>query len=234
MDLSRAGLKRYETRRPPTTPEEAIIKQPMVTASPIEGNSDCRARPFHSELYFDLEVIRQQQELGIHLDCSRDTLQRFYIFHTSQWIQQIFGSVSCTSAGHGPHLIQGTIVDSVLLRKELPPGMLLVDVLLWSNLFPLQHLVRRRGAILDFISDIRGLLFQATSLDYGSLFHFEEKVHRKKLQRADTIPLLFPRLLCHILEYMGYPTKPYLERRHHCRERFTLDKWTQLAGYSHL
>ena len=31
--------------------------------------------------------------------------------------------------------------NSVLLRKELPLGRLLVDVLLWSNLFPLQHLM---------------------------------------------------------------------------------------------
>ncbi|XP_034695666.1 lysine-rich arabinogalactan protein 18-like [Vitis riparia] len=29
---------------------------------------------------------------------------------------------------------------------------------------------------------------------------------------------------------MGYPTKPHLERRHHCREHFTLNQWTQLAG----
>ena len=36
-----------------------------------------------------------------------------------------------------------TFGDSVLLRKELPPRMLLVDVLLQSNLFPLQHLVQR-------------------------------------------------------------------------------------------
>ncbi|KAL6318405.1 hypothetical protein AAG906_041167 [Vitis piasezkii] len=66
----------------------------------------------------------------------------------------------------------------------------------------------------------------------ATLLHFEEKVHRKKLQRANTIPLLFSRLLCHILEHMGYPTKPHLERLHHCRERFTLAKWTQLAGDS--
>ena len=66
----------------------------------------------------------------------------------------------------------------------------------------------------------------------ASLIHFEEKVHRKKLQRADTIPLLFPRLLCQILEYMGFPTEPRLKRRRLCRERFTLDKWNQLAGYS--
>ncbi|KAL6325888.1 hypothetical protein AAG906_038377 [Vitis piasezkii] len=65
----------------------------------------------------------------------------------------------------------------------------------------------------------------------ASFLHFEEKVHRKKLQRADTIPLLFLRLLYHILEHMGYPTEPHLECRHHCREQFTLDKWTQLAGY---
>ena len=42
---------------------EAIIKRPMVTAPPIEGNSDYRARPFNSKLYFDLEAIRQQPEL---------------------------------------------------------------------------------------------------------------------------------------------------------------------------
>ena len=41
-------------------------------------------------------------------------------------------------------LSRGTSIDSVLLCKELPPGMLLVDVLLRSNLFPLQHLVQRR------------------------------------------------------------------------------------------
>ena len=35
----------------------------MVTVPPIEGNSDCRARPFHFEIYFDLEAMRQQVEL---------------------------------------------------------------------------------------------------------------------------------------------------------------------------
>ncbi|KAL6311736.1 hypothetical protein AAG906_022915 [Vitis piasezkii] len=37
---------------------EAIIKRPTVTVPPIEGNSDCRARSFHSELYFDIEAMR--------------------------------------------------------------------------------------------------------------------------------------------------------------------------------
>ena len=42
---------------------EAIIKRPMVIVPPIEGNSDCRGMPFHSELYFDIEAMRQQLEL---------------------------------------------------------------------------------------------------------------------------------------------------------------------------
>ena len=65
----------------------------------------------------------------------------------------------------------------------------------------------------------------------ASLLHFEEKVHRKKLQRADVIPLLFPRLLCQILEHLGYPSEPQLERRHICREIFTLDKWNHMTTY---
>ncbi|RVW64912.1 hypothetical protein CK203_041898 [Vitis vinifera] len=48
-----------DSQRPSNMSPEAIIKRPMVTAPPIKGNSDCRARPFHSELYFDLEVMRQ-------------------------------------------------------------------------------------------------------------------------------------------------------------------------------
>ncbi|RVW38042.1 hypothetical protein CK203_097243 [Vitis vinifera] len=39
----------------------------------------------------------------------------------------------------------------------------------------------------------------------AALLYFEEKVHKKKLQRADCIPLLFPRLLCQVLEHLGYP-----------------------------
>ena len=46
-------------------------------------------------------------------------------------------------------LSRRTSGDSFLLCKELPSGMLLVDVLLRFNIFPLQQLVQRRGAILD-------------------------------------------------------------------------------------
>ena len=47
----------------------------MVTQSPIEGNLDCRARSFHSELCFDMDTFRQQLELtdSFHL------LQKYHL-----------------------------------------------------------------------------------------------------------------------------------------------------------
>ena len=63
------------------------------------------------------------------------------------------------------------------------------------------------------------------------LLYFEEKVHKKKLLRANAIPMLFSRLLCQILEYLGYTSEPQLERRCICREIFTLDKWTSMTAY---
>ncbi|RVW23765.1 hypothetical protein CK203_097595 [Vitis vinifera] len=36
-------------------------------------------------------------------------------------------------------LTRGTSTASVLTRRELPSGMLLIDVLLRANIFPLQH-----------------------------------------------------------------------------------------------
>ena len=76
-----------------------------------------------------------------------------------------------------------------------------------------------------------GFFFGPHHLIMAALLYFEEKVHRKKLLRGDAIPLLFPRLLCQILEHLGYPSKPQLERRRVCREIFSLDKWTSMIAY---
>ena len=46
-------------------------------------------------------------------------------------------------------LSRDTTAGSILFRRQLPPRMLLIDHILRSNLFPLQHLVQRRGAILE-------------------------------------------------------------------------------------
>ncbi|KAL6328672.1 hypothetical protein AAG906_003357 [Vitis piasezkii] len=96
-------------------------------------------------------------------------------------------------------LSRGTSSQRTILRRELPPEMLLLDVVLRANLFPLQHKVQRRGAILEALFRIsEGYYFGPHHLIMAALLHFEEKVHTRHLTRADSIPLLFPRLLCHI------------------------------------
>ncbi|RVW70084.1 hypothetical protein CK203_062304 [Vitis vinifera] len=60
-----------------------------------------------------------------------------------------------------------------------------------------------------------------------------EKVHKRRLMRAASIQLLFPRLLCHVLAHMGFPADPQAEPRRHCQESFSLDQWTQLSLHQH-
>ncbi|RVW23813.1 hypothetical protein CK203_098000 [Vitis vinifera] len=77
-----------------------------------------------------------------------------------------------------------------------------------------EELPHRRGVLLEALFKIsEGYFFGPYHLIMVTLLYFEEKVHKKKLQRADAIPLLFPRLLCQILEHLGYPTDPQLERK---------------------
>ena len=93
--------------------------------------------------------------------------------------------------------------------------------------------MQRIGVLLETLFRIpEGYFFGLHHLIMAALLYFEEKVHKKKLLRADAIPLLFPRLLCQILEHLGYPSEPQLERKRICREIFTLDKWTSMTAYS--
>ena len=49
-----------------------------------------------------------------------------------------------------------------------------------------------------------------------SLLHFEEKVHRKDLAWAEGILLLMPRLICQVLEHLGFSEEPRIEHRLSC------------------
>ncbi|XP_034684094.1 gibberellin-regulated protein 14-like [Vitis riparia] len=55
---SEPQLPTTDSQIPSGMTPEVIIRWPMVTQPPIEGNLDCRARPFHSELCFDRETFR--------------------------------------------------------------------------------------------------------------------------------------------------------------------------------
>ena len=58
-----------------------------------------------------------------------------------------------------------------------------------------------------------------------SLFHFEDKVHHKNLTQAESTPLLFPRLLCQVLEHIGFPDEPRIESRRDCEVVLTVNRW---------
>ena len=95
--------------------------------------------------------------------------------------------------------------------------LMLIDHLFRTSLFPLQHYVQRRGAILEALYKISGgFWFSPAELVMASLLQFEEKVHRKDLARAESLPLLMPRLLCYVLEQLGFLKEPRLEMRVRC------------------
>ena len=66
------------------------------------------------------------------------------------------------------------------------------------------------------------------------LFHFEDRVHRLSFPRSESMPLLFPRLLCQVLEHIGFPAEPRLERRRGCEVTLTIDRWRARPHAFHL
>ena len=122
-------------------------------------------------------------------------------------------------------LARDTTTGPVLFRRQLPPQMLLIDHLLRTSLFPLQHYVQRRGAILKALYRIsEGFWFSPSELVITSLLHFEDKVHRKGLARAESLPLSMPRVLSQVLEHLGFPEEPRIERRFRCPQVLPMER----------
>ena len=67
-----------------------------------------------------------------------------------------------------------------------------------------------------------------------SLFHFENRVHRRSLPRAESLPMLFPRLLCQVLEHIGFPVEPRIEHRRGCETILTIERWRARPRAFHL
>ena len=57
-----------------------------------------------------------------------------------------------------------------------------------------------------------------------ALLHFEDKVHRKGLARAESLPLLMPRLLSQVLEHLGFSEEPRIERRIRCPRVLSMEQ----------
>ena len=142
---------------------------------------------------------------------------------------------------HPPHremvrsLTRDTTAGPVFYRRQLPPQMLLIDHLFRTSLFPLQHYVQRRGAILEALYRIsEGCWFSPSELVMTSLMDFEEKVHMKDLVRAESISLLMPRLLCQVLEHMGFPAEPRIEMRVRCPLVMSVERMMTMPVSFHL
>ena len=56
-----------------------------------------------------------------------------------------------------------------------------------------------------------------------ALLHFEDKVHRKGLARAESLPLFMPRLLSQVLEHLGFSEEPHIERRIRCPQVLSME-----------
>ena len=122
-------------------------------------------------------------------------------------------------------LARDTTVGPVLFHRQLLPQMLLVDHLLQTSLFPLQHYVQRRGAILEALYwTSEGFWFSPSELVMTSLLHFEDKVNCKGLARAESLPLLMPRLLSQVLEHLGFPEELRIERRISCTQVLSTER----------
>ena len=118
-----------------------------------------------------------------------------------------------------------TTAGPVLFWRQLPPQMLLVDHLLQTSLFSLQHYVQRRGAILEALYQIsEGFWFSPSELVITALLHFEDKVHRKGLVRAEGLPLLMSCLLSQVLEHLGFLEEPRIERRISCTQVLSMER----------
>ena len=113
--------------------------------------------------------------------------------------------------------------------------MLLIEHIFQSNLFPLQHIIKRKGAILEALYRIsEGFWSSPVELVMTALFHFEDRVNRRSLPQVESTPLLFPRLLCKVLEHIGFPVEPRLERRRGCEATLTVDRWQGMPRAFHL
>ncbi|RVW12722.1 hypothetical protein CK203_111446 [Vitis vinifera] len=122
-------------------------------------------------------------------------------------------------ASTNPHLLRGNFLQACFLLMH----------------FASQHLStpaldsEERSSFGGPVQDFEGYFFGPHHLIMAALLYFEEKVHKKKLQRADAIPLLFHCCarfwsIWGIHQILSWSANVFAER-------FTLDKWNNMTAY---
>ncbi|RVW32433.1 hypothetical protein CK203_099881 [Vitis vinifera] len=232
----------------------------MVTQPPIEGNLDCKARPFHSELCFDIATFKLQPEVrdSFHL------LQRYHMehlltprdffyphvaldFYQSMTTKQVRDPTVIHFTIDGRHGILGARHIAEALHIPYEPARP-EDFRAWTH--PAQsdivHTLSRGASSRHYIlrKELPPSMFFIDALLHHNIFPLQHWVQRRgvlleALFRISEGYFFGPYhlimaallLLCQILEHLGYPAKPQLELKHICREIFTLDRWTSMTTY---
>ncbi|RVW13526.1 hypothetical protein CK203_101458 [Vitis vinifera] len=114
---------------------EMIIKCPMLTQPPIEA-------PAQGLLPSAPEVSYGTIAYSKGFLLSRVAMD----FYQSMTTHHVRDPTVIHFTIDGRH---GASTGQYLQRKELPPSMFFIDALLRHNIFPLQHWVQRRGALLE-------------------------------------------------------------------------------------
>ncbi|RVW13741.1 hypothetical protein CK203_087183 [Vitis vinifera] len=230
-----------EPQIPSEIAPEVLIRRPMLTQPPIEGNLDYRARPFHSELCFDTATFQLRPELAHsfrllrryrmeHLLTLRDffyprVAMDFYQSMTTKQVRDptlihftidgrhgILGARHIAEALHIPYepshfedyeygLVPLSWKWSYLVQRSFHNPHLLRGNFLRAC-FSLMHFcvttyihsstgLKERSSFRGPVQDFRGILFGPYHLIMAALLYFEEKVHKKKLQRADAFHFFF-------------------------------------------
>ncbi|RVW48731.1 hypothetical protein CK203_076124 [Vitis vinifera] len=163
-----APQSRYHTRKasatsvaPPQIPLRSPPTKKAKTSEPREFSTaprDSQSQPSSAK--------RPRPSLPIegNSDCrSRD-------FHVEAYSITLLCDSSLSCGIHTAYLREDHF------EERASPEMLLVDVVLRANLFPLQHKVQRLGAIMEALFRIsEGYYFGLHHLIMAALLHFEEK-----------------------------------------------------------
>nr|CAN60413.1 hypothetical protein VITISV_015400 [Vitis vinifera] len=235
-------------RRYLTSPE-AVIRRPMLTQPPIEGNLDCRARLFHSKLCFDIATFQLRSELAQsfqllrryrmeHLLTPRDF---FYPrvamdFYQSMTTKQVRDPTLIHFTIDGRHSILGARHIAEALQIPYEPSHL-DDFRAWTSPTELEmvHILSRGASTRPHL--LRGELPPIMFLIDAFLRHNLYPLQHWTQRRGVLLEALFKmsegiffsphHLILAALLYF----EEKLERKRFCREMFTLDKWNNMTAY---
>ena len=103
-------------------------------------------------------------------------------------------------------LSRGASTGQYLQRKELPPSMFFIDALLHHNIFPLQHWVQRRGALLEALYRISEGFFLALIISLWTPFCI---LKRRSIRRScsELMPFLYCSPDCYVRFWKTWATQ---------------------------